>query len=310
MNTSVPECVQKASSGSARPTGTASMAPPTAPNTAATRKATKRVRCTSTPRYSALRGLSRCARTARPKGERTTRHISPRAAPRGRGSTSRYGPTRNSGLVQLLEREAEQRRARHAHALVAAGERVELEQEGVEQHAEGQGEHAEEDLRVARAEGADRQRDEEPGRRGGQQRRLEAFDAPHPGGDRRGIGADGHEHRMPEGHEPAIAEQQVEPEQRHAVAEDGQQQRGAVLPEDEGRRREDRDRARASAVVAARFTSRASRTARPGAAAAPRPPPRRPRAVPAPARRTARRRGARRRSPPRRAPRPWSRGRR
>ena len=122
MNTNVPECVQKASSGSARPTGTASMAPPTAPNTAATRKATKRVRCTSTPRYSALRGLSRCARTARPKGERTTRHISQREQRREGEAVPVEGADQELRLVQLLELEAQQGGAAHPHALVAAGE--------------------------------------------------------------------------------------------------------------------------------------------------------------------------------------------
>jgi hypothetical protein len=133
---------------------------------------------------------------------------------------------------------AQQRRARHAHALVAAGQCVELEQEGVEQHAEGEGEHAEEDLGVARAKRADRQRHEQAGRGGGEQRDLEAGDPPHPDRDGRGVGADGDEHRVPEGHEPAVPEQQVEPEERHAVPEHRQQQRGAVLAQDQRQRRE------------------------------------------------------------------------
>ena len=46
----------------------------------------------------------------------------------------------------------------HAHAAVAAGQVVELEQEGVEQHAEGERQHAEENAGIAHAQRADRQR--------------------------------------------------------------------------------------------------------------------------------------------------------
>ena len=61
----------------------------------------------------------------------------------------------------------------------------------------------------------------------------------------------------PKDTQPAIAEQQVEPEQRHAIAEDGQQQRGAVFAEHEGRRRENRERQRGRAPSSPpRFTSR------------------------------------------------------
>src|SRR3712207_7559881 len=56
----------------------------------------------------------------------------------------------------LFRSHSQQRRAAHPHALVAAGQVVELEQEAVEQHAEGQRQHAEEDLLVAGTERAEK----------------------------------------------------------------------------------------------------------------------------------------------------------
>ena len=64
-------------------------------------------------------------------------------------------------LVVGGELEPEDAHARHAHAAVAAGQVVELEQERVRQHAERQRQHAEEDAGVAHAQKADRQRDDE-----------------------------------------------------------------------------------------------------------------------------------------------------
>src|SRR5215471_3909693 len=79
INTSWPDCVQSTSSGSARPTRKPRMAPPAAPSADEMTKAARRKWYTCTPRYSALRGLSRSARRCRPNGESTIRHM-PRPA--------------------------------------------------------------------------------------------------------------------------------------------------------------------------------------------------------------------------------------
>src|SRR6266852_2999437 len=75
MNTSCPDCVQYTSSGSARPTRKPRIVPPTASKPAEITKAMRRKSRTCTPRYSALRALSRMALRCRPKGEWTMRHI-------------------------------------------------------------------------------------------------------------------------------------------------------------------------------------------------------------------------------------------
>src|SRR6266849_4623939 len=75
MNTSCPDCVQYTSSGSARPIRKPMIAPPAALKPAEMTNAASRKRRTCTPRYSALRALSRIALRCRPKGEWTMRHI-------------------------------------------------------------------------------------------------------------------------------------------------------------------------------------------------------------------------------------------
>ncbi len=119
---------------------------------------------------------------------------------------------------------AEQQRPQHPHALIAAGDAVELEQEGMKQHAERQRQHAEEYLGVADAQRAGHQRDQSGRQRCGDQQDFKAAHAEFRGQRRRAVGADAEKHRVPERQQPGGAEQQIEPEQRDAVADERQHQ--------------------------------------------------------------------------------------
>ena len=103
------------------------------------------------------------------------------------------------------------------------------------QHAEGEREHAEEDAGVAHHEPAEGKRDDEPGQRRAEEHDLELLDAPHPGDDGSAVGAEPEEHRVPEGEQAAIAEEQIESQERNGIAVERHQQVGV-----EGRR-QDRD---------------------------------------------------------------------
>src|SRR5262249_59567782 len=59
-------------------------------------------------------------------------------------------------LVVLGEFQSKNFHPRHAHAAVAAGDVVELEQERVKQHAEGEREHSEKNPDIAHAEQSNR----------------------------------------------------------------------------------------------------------------------------------------------------------
>ena len=94
-------------------------------------------------------------------------------------------------LVVGGELEPQDAHARHAHAAVAAGQVVELEQDGVRQHAERQRQHAKEDAGVAHAQEADGQRDQQCRRqRDADEHDLELPDAEHAGDDGRAVGAE------------------------------------------------------------------------------------------------------------------------
>src|SRR6202043_2857697 len=136
---------------------------------------------------------------------------------------------------------AEQQGPQHAHALVAAGEPIEFEQKGVKQHAERQGQHAEEDFGVANAQGADHQCDQPGCHRRRDQQQLETEDAEFRGQHRVGIGADAEKQRVPEGQQPGGAEQQIEAEQRDAVADERQHQQQRVTRGDQRQQRHDGD---------------------------------------------------------------------
>ena len=62
-------------------------------------------------------------------------------------------------LVITRKFDTEYVHARHAHATVAACQIVELEKKGMEQHAERERQHTEENAGIAHAQRADRQRD-------------------------------------------------------------------------------------------------------------------------------------------------------
>src|SRR5262245_55382653 len=61
------------------------------------------------------------------------------------------GPSKKLDLVVAFEGKPQNIHARHAHAAVAPGEMIELEQERVEQHAKGKRQHAKENSHVTRA---------------------------------------------------------------------------------------------------------------------------------------------------------------
>ena len=138
------------------------------------------------------------------------------------------GPGEELDLVVGGKLEPEDAHARDAHAAVAAGQMVELEQHGVRQHAEGEREHAEEDAGVAHAQEADRQRDDQPSQRDADQHDLELRDAEHAGDHGRAIGAEPEKHGMAEGQQAGVAKQQIEPKQGDGVAEERHQQVGVV----------------------------------------------------------------------------------
>ena len=131
-------------------------------------------------------------------------------------------------MSRLFEPVTEERGTQHADARVAAGEVVELEQERMEQHAEGQRQDAEENAHVAHRE--HRHGDGRDDRRGARQQedRFETLDAELARQHSRTIGADRHEERVAEGEQTGIAEQQVEAEQRDGVGEGRQDQRDVV----------------------------------------------------------------------------------
>src|SRR3989442_1617664 len=127
--------------------------------------------------------------------------------------------------LDLAERrpgQAEEPRAEDPHALVAAGHRVELEQERIEEHPEGQRQHAEVDPHVAHAEQAGRQRDHRPGPGRGHQDHLEVQHAELRGQERGGVGTERHEQGVTEGEQAGRAEEEIQAEERDAVAEERQ----------------------------------------------------------------------------------------
>ena len=140
------------------------------------------------------------------------------------------GPDQVVGLREPRPLAAEQIGAQQAHALVAAGQPVELEKERVEDHAEGEGQHPEVDLDVAHAEGAHRRRHHRGGERGRGQDQLHVPHAQVRRQHRAGVGADADEERVPEGDEPGGAEEQVQPQQHHPVGHEGQHERDVSRP--------------------------------------------------------------------------------
>ena len=155
-------------------------------------------------------------------------------------------PNEELHLAEPREGQPAQAGSKHAHAFIAAGERIELVEERVEEHAEGEGEHPEVDAHVAHAEQPDGHGHHEPGQGGGEQDDLEGQDGELARHEGRRVGAQGHEEGVTEGQEPGDAEEQVEAEERDAVGEEGQHEGGVVLatgegheehdPEDEGQR--------------------------------------------------------------------------
>ena len=130
----------------------------------------------------------------------------------------------------MLERPAEQHGAQHPHALVAARQRVELVEKRVEEHAEGEREHAEVDLHVAHAQEPHRNGDERGRHRRRQQHDLQM---PHtePAREQRcRVAAQRDEERVAEREQARRAEQQIQAEERDRVAEGGQEQGGRVGP--------------------------------------------------------------------------------
>ena len=73
--------------------------------------------------------------------------------------------------------EARKQGPANAHPLVSPGHKVEFIQEGMERHAKGEREHAEEDLRIAHAEEADQEGGGSRDRRGGKEDEFEIGNA-------------------------------------------------------------------------------------------------------------------------------------
>ena len=84
-----------------------------------------------------------------PNGEWTIRHITKPAMTKQAKAVVVERTGEKLDLVVPAEFQAEDLHSRHAHAAVTAGEVVKFEQEGVEQHAERQREHAEKDSDVS-----------------------------------------------------------------------------------------------------------------------------------------------------------------
>ena len=137
-------------------------------------------------------------------------------------------PRQELDLVVAREFQPEDVHARHAHAAVAAGQVVELEQEGVEQHAEGESQHAEKNADIAHAQRADRQCNRTRCEHDREQHQLEGFHPQHARQDRRAVSANAQKHGMPERQQSGIAEKQVEPEQGDGVAVEGDHQAGVI----------------------------------------------------------------------------------
>ena len=123
---------------------------------------------------------------------------------------------------------SEQERARDRHALVAPGELVELQEEGVEDHPEREREHAEVDLHVADAQRGHGHRDDRGGHRCREEDDLEGADLEPAGEERRGVRAEPDEERVAERDEARVTEHQVQAEQHDAVGHEGQHEEDVV----------------------------------------------------------------------------------
>ena len=111
------------------------------------------------------------------------------------------------------------------HPGVAAGQFIELEQERVDQHAEREREHAEENLHVPHAEHADRNADHQADQDCGADRALHASDAVAAGDISHRIRAQRHIERMAKRHQAGVAEQKIKAQQDDAVGQRRQHQR-------------------------------------------------------------------------------------
>ena len=148
------------------------------------------------------------------------------------------GPGEEVDLVQPGQRLPQEHGPQDAHAFVAPGERVELVEERVEQHAERQREHAEVDLHVPHAEQPHRHGHHHRHQGRPDQDELEVPDAEAGREVGRGVRAQRDEQRVAEGQQPGGPEQQIEAEQRDAVRERRQQQRDLVARQHERRRQQ------------------------------------------------------------------------
>ena len=155
-----------------------------------------------------------------------------------REHTQRIVVVRADQVVDLrhrFETVAEERRPQERRALVAPGEPVELQDERVKDHAEGEREHAEVNLHVAHAERGDRNRDQRAEGSRRDQDDLERADLRVGREERPGVGAEPDEERVAERDEPRVSEQEVEPEQDDRVGHERQHQEDVVGRGDERR---------------------------------------------------------------------------
>ncbi len=204
-----------------------------------------------------MRGLSRMVRRHRPNGRPHDPPHEERGQHQDREREVVVGPDQVVGLREPRPLAAEQIGAQHAHALVAAGQSVELEEERIEDHAEGEGQHPEVDLDVAHAEGAHRRGHDGGGERARGQDQLHVPDAQMGRQHRAGVGADADEERVAEGHEPGGAEEQVQPQQDDPVRHERQHEGDVV-----GRRHQRRDQRWQSRPARARWASSCRRRPR------------------------------------------------
>ena len=124
----------------------------------------------------------------------------------------------------------------------------------MEQHAERQRQHAEEDLHVAHAQQPHGNRHDDARDDGREHRQLEALEAEAARHHRDRIRTQSHEQRVAERQQPGIAEQQVEAEQDDAVRQRWQHQRHVERRQQVRRRDEQQQRAR-DRELAARHSS-------------------------------------------------------
>jgi hypothetical protein len=142
------------------------------------------------------------------------------------------GPGKKLDLVVAFERKPQNIHARHAHAAVASGEMIELEQERVEQHAKGKRQHAKENSHVARAEERNGQCDQGGSNDHSEKHDFELLDSDGSRHHRGTIGAKTEKHGVTKRQQPCVAKQKIKAEQCDGISEERDHQPRVVRRHD------------------------------------------------------------------------------